>query len=69
MWAVVMEETWFTFLRKGYEVFGVDPNVHAVETVRELSAALAPDNPWKISMVYAAENLFYGDAAFDLIIK
>jgi SAM-dependent methyltransferase len=30
------------FLREGYEVFGVDANVQAVENVRRLAAALAP---------------------------
>ena len=56
------------FLRNGYEVFGVDPNSHAVEMVRELSAALAPDNPLENFMVSAAENLPYTDATFDLVI-
>lgn len=56
------------FLRNGYEVFGVDPQPHAVETVKELSAALAPDNPLENFMVCAAENLPFTDATFDLII-
>ena len=34
----------FYFLRNGYEVFGIDPDPQAVETVKELSARLAPDN-------------------------
>ncbi|HUP12511.1 MAG TPA: class I SAM-dependent methyltransferase, partial [Niastella sp.] len=57
------------FLRNGYEVFGIDPNRHAVDTVRELSAALAPDNPLENFTVCAAENLPYTDAAFDLVIS
>jgi tellurite methyltransferase len=57
------------FLRNGYEVFGIDPNPHAVETVRELSAVLAPDNPRENFMVCAAENLPFTDAMFDLIIS
>lgn len=36
------------FLREGYEVFGIDADVHAIEAVRELAGrlapALAPDN-------------------------
>jgi SAM-dependent methyltransferase len=56
------------FLRNGYKVFGVDPQPHAVETARELSAALAPDNPLENFMICAAENLPYPDAAFDLVI-
>ena len=34
----------YYFLRNGYEVFGIDPDPRAVETVKELSARLAPDN-------------------------
>ena len=58
----------FYFLRNGYEVFGIDPNPNAVEMVRELSAALAPDNPLANFTVSSAENLPFNDAAFDLII-
>ena len=57
------------FLRNGYEVFGVDPQPHAVETVKELSAALAPDNPQENFMVCPAENLPFSDATFDLVIS
>lgn len=57
------------FLRNGYEVFGVDPQPHAVETVKELSAALAPDNPQENFMVCSAENLPFSDATFDLVIS
>lgn len=57
------------FLRNGYEVFGVDPQPNAVETVRELSAALAPDNPQENFMVCPAENLPFTDATFDLVIS
>lgn len=57
------------FLRNGYEVFGVDPQPNAVETVRKLSAALAPDNPQENFMVCSAENLPFSDATFDLIIS
>jgi SAM-dependent methyltransferase len=58
----------FYFLRNGYEVFGIDPNPQAVETVKELSATLAPDNPLENFMVCQAENLPYSNASFDLII-
>ena len=57
------------FLRNGYEVFGVDPQPNAVETVRELSAALAPDNPQENFIVCQAENLPFTDATFDLVIS
>lgn len=58
----------FYFLRNGYEVFGIDPNPNAVETVRELSAVLAPDNPPENFMISSAEDLPFNDAAFDLVI-
>jgi tellurite methyltransferase len=58
----------FYFLRNGYEVFGIDPNPQAVETVKELSATLAPDNALENFMVCQAENLPYSNAVFDLII-
>jgi tellurite methyltransferase len=58
----------FYFLQNGYDVFGIDPNPMAVESVKELSAALAPDNPLENFMVCSAESLPYGDATFDLII-
>ena len=57
------------FLRNGYEVFGVDPQPHAVETVKELSAALAPGNPLENFLVCSAEDLPFKDATFDLIIS
>ncbi|MDB5109503.1 MAG: Methyltransferase type 11 [Mucilaginibacter sp.] len=59
----------FYFLRNGYEVFGVDPNVIAVNSVKELSAALAPDNPLENFIVGNAEDLPYPDASFDLVIS
>jgi tellurite methyltransferase len=57
------------FFRNGYEVFGVDPQPHAVETVKELSAALAPDNLLENFMVCSAEDLPFTDATFDLVIS
>jgi tellurite methyltransferase len=58
----------YYFLRNGYEVFGVDPEPQAVETVKQLSAELASNNPIKNFTVCPAENLPYADASFDLII-
>ncbi|WCT14505.1 class I SAM-dependent methyltransferase [Mucilaginibacter jinjuensis] len=58
----------FYFLRNGYEVFGIDPNPAAIETVKQLSAALAPDNLLSNFIVSTAEDLPYNDAEFDLII-
>src|SRR5436190_10862382 len=58
----------FYFLRNGYEVFGIDPNARAIETVKQLSAELAPDNPLENFIVCNAENLPHSDNAFDLVI-
>jgi len=56
------------FLRNGYEVFAVDPDLQAVETVKHLSAELAPQNSLENFIVCNAESLPYDDASFDLII-
>ena len=56
------------FLRNGYEVFGIDPNPQAIETVKKLSAELSPNNSLENFVVCSAENLNYDNAAFDLII-
>ncbi len=58
----------YYFLRNGHEVFGIDPDPMAVETVKELSAGLAPNNSLKNFEVCSAENLPYENAIFDLII-
>ena len=56
------------FLRNGYEVFGTDTDLQAVETVKQLSRDLAPNNSLENFMVCKAESLPYDDASFDLII-
>jgi tellurite methyltransferase len=58
----------FYFLRNGYEVYGIDPNKQAIETVKELSTMLAPGNPPENFVVSSAENLPFNDATFDLVI-
>lgn len=58
----------FYFLRNGYNVYGIDPDINAIETVRKLSAALAPDNPAKNFQVCSAEKLPYDDQTFDLVM-
>ena len=58
----------FYFLRNGYEVFGVDPDPAAVETVKKLSASLAPNNPLENFTICKAENLSFDDETFDLIV-
>lgn len=58
----------FYFLRNSFEVFGVDPNPTAIETVKQLSASLGPVNPEENFIIGHAEDLPYPDAEFDLII-
>jgi len=56
------------FLRKGYEVHGIDLDPQAVARVRALSATLAPGNPVEQFLEGRVEDLPYGDAEFDLVI-
>jgi len=56
------------FLRNGYEVYGVDPDVRAVENGRDLSAILAPNNSINNFVIAAAENLPFPSEYFDLAI-
>jgi len=58
----------YYFLRNGYEVFGIDASPQAVETVRQLSAELAPKNSLENFIVCTAESLPYDDATFNLTI-
>ena len=58
----------FYFLRNGYEVYGVDPSPQAIETVKQLSTELAPNNSLENFVVCAAESLPYEKTSFDLII-
>ncbi len=57
------------FFRNGYDVYGIDPNANAVESVKELSKSLSPANPLSNFKVAAAEGLPYGDEYFDLVIS
>jgi tellurite methyltransferase len=57
------------FLRNGYTVYGIDPNINAVNAVRELSKSLAPNNSSQNFKVAAAEDLPFEDEYFDLVIS
>ena len=57
------------FLRKGYDVYGIDPNANAVEAVKELSKNLSPANSLTNFFVSAAEDLPFDDEYFDLVIS
>ncbi len=57
------------FLRNGYEVYGIDPNVNAIDTVKELSKSISPGNPLSNFKVAAAEDVPFADGNFDLVIS
>ena len=56
------------FLNNGFEVYGIDPNTAAINTVKALSESLAPDNPLMNFRVSSAEDMPFGEEYFDLII-
>lgn len=57
------------FLREGYGVFGVDTDPLAIDEVRHLASALAPDLPADHFRVEAVEAMSFPDAFADLVIS
>jgi len=57
------------FLNNGFEVHAVDQSPEAVEAVKQLAYTLAPGLPSSNFKVAQAEDLFYEDAVFDLVIS
>jgi SAM-dependent methyltransferase len=55
-------------LRQGYEVFGVDANTGAVESVREMARVLAPGLPSENFQVAAIETMPFPDAYADVVV-
>jgi tellurite methyltransferase len=56
------------FLREGYEVYAIDPDARAVETVRALARMFAPALPESNFLVEAVEHMSLGDACADVVI-
>jgi tellurite methyltransferase len=56
------------FLRDGYEVYAVDLDVRAVESVRALARKFAPALPQSNFSVEAAEHMSLDDACADVVI-
>ena len=56
------------FLQNGYEVYGVDPNDDTVNSVKQLSALLAPINSSDNFVLASAEDLPFESDFFDLAI-
>jgi SAM-dependent methyltransferase len=55
-------------LREGYEVFGVDADAAAVESVRRTAGLIAPDLPTANFQVAAIEEMPFPDAFADVVI-
>ncbi len=56
------------FLREGYDVFAVDPDVQAVANVRALARMLAPTLPSSNLSVEAVEQMSFDDGYADVVI-
>lgn len=56
-------------LREGYEVYAVDPDVQAVDSVRSLARMLAPALPDSNFRVEAVEQMSFEDACADVVIS
>jgi tellurite methyltransferase len=56
------------FLQNGYEVYGVDQSAEAIDTIKQLSALLSPQNSLNNFTIAGVEALPYGDDFFDLAI-
>ncbi len=56
-------------LRSGYEVFGADSDVEAIEAVRVLAATLAPQLPGANFRAEAVEEMSFPDAFADVVLS
>jgi tellurite methyltransferase len=57
------------FLRCGYEVYAVDPDPGAVDSVRALARVLAPALPESNFRVETVEDMSFGDACADVVVS
>ena len=56
-------------LRSGYEVFGADSDVEAIEAVRVLAATLAPELPGANFRAEAVEEMSFPDGFADVVLS
>jgi tellurite methyltransferase len=56
-------------LREGYEVYAVDSDAGAVDSVRALARVLAPALPESNFRVEAVERMSFGDACADVVVS
>lgn len=57
------------FLRRGYEVFGADADVRALESVRGLAASIAPALPAANFRAEPVEAMSFPDAVADVVLS
>jgi len=57
------------FMRNGYTCFAVDSSAQAVEHVRRMASALAPQLPAENFRVETIERMSFADASFDAVIS
>jgi tellurite methyltransferase len=57
------------FLKNGYQVYAIDPNAEAIETVRSLAKNIAPETSQTNFKVAKAEDLPFDNEYFDLVIS
>ena len=56
------------FLKNDFDVFAIDPDANAIETVRSLAQQLAPKTNPENFIVARAEEMLFPDSTFDLTI-
>ena len=57
------------FLREGYEVYAVDADMHAVESVRSLALMFAPALPASNFRIEPVECMSFDDACADVVVS
>ena len=56
-------------MRSGYEVFGIDANLEAIDDVRQLAASLSPQLPEANFRVEAVESMTIPDQSVDVVLS
>src|SRR5271169_1380506 len=56
-------------LREGYEVYAVDPDAQAVDSVRSLARRFAPALPESNFRIEAVEHMSFDDACADAVVS
>ena len=56
-------------LQRGFEIFAVDADLRAVESVRRLARSLAPTLPQENFQIAPVERMPWGDASMDVVLS